>query len=224
MTNAYTITTNSSTNNYDACAACIRVIQNSFASEEERNAAFTELYRISHSHVVYKVRKATYDDRIYTDDDRDELVQMVFIKVWNRIGMLENPNAYYGWVNYIVNTTVTDWFRTYNSKRSRDFVPAAVMDDGEEIEYEVGTDLDIPHYNPEANLEQNENHKLLHKLVHSASLTHNQKNVILLTELRDMKLKDAAHVLGMNINTVKTNRRSAMAKLKRTAAAYGYVC
>jgi len=61
--------------------------------EESRNFAFNQLVRKYQERIYWHIRKMVIDH-----DDSDDLVQDVFIKVWNNLDRFREDSKLYTWI------------------------------------------------------------------------------------------------------------------------------
>lgn len=153
------------------------------------------------THLIEKYRKPVYGYLTKCGIDqsnRDDLFQEIFLKVHHAADTYQPNKPLSPWIFTIVVNTVRNHFR---SEHNRKKVVSIQPEPGELVS----------NVSPERNIA---NEQLLHwleKEIHKLPLP--QKEVILLTTIKGMRLHEVAQTLGIPINTAKTCLRRARQKL-----------
>ena len=135
----------------------------------------------------------------------EELTQDTFLKAYQKLGTLKNPNQFAGWLYVIADRTCIDWHR--NRKPSMESLETT---SGEEIE-----ESSYQHYEDEQREEASIEHRrgrvknLLEKLPES------ERTVVTLHYLGEMTYKAISEFLGVSPNTVKSRLQRARNRLRQ---------
>ena len=134
----------------------------------------------------------------------EELTQDTFLKAYQKLGTLKNPNQFAGWLYVIANRLCIAWHR--KQKRPMESLETT---SGEEIEASS-----YHHYEDEQRKEAATEHRqvcvrnLLEKLPES------ERTVVTLHYLGEMTVKEISKFLGVSVNTIKSRLQRARNRLK----------
>ena len=135
----------------------------------------------------------------------EELTQDTFLKAYQKLAMLKNPNQFAGWLYVIADRLCIDWHR-----RRKPPMESLETTSGEEIE-----ESSYRHYEDEQREEASVEHRrrrirsLLEKLPES------ERTVVTLHYLGEMTYKAISEFLGVSPNTVKSRLQRARNRLKQ---------
>lgn len=182
--------------NYDLILRCQE-------SKKPDRAAFTELLKRYQSHV----------DRLFYHlapdwQDRADLSQEVWIRVYRYLNKLQEPNKFKGWLSRIVTNLFYDELR----KRKRRQTPISLdaplpMSDGE-LAWDLPSDDPSPH----DNLTTREFYEQLQLAI--ADLPETFRTTIILREIEGLPYEDIAMITGASLGTVKSRIARARTKLQ----------
>lgn len=133
--------------------------------------------------------------RIPNEQDTDDILQEVFIKIHNNIGSLMNDNKIYAWIYRITRNTITDYYR----RNGKNFEMTELPED-----LESGTDEELS-----SNIEIASCLKVM-----MDNLPEKYKQAILLTEFQNMTQKDLGEKLGISVSGAKSRVQRARKMLK----------
>ena len=134
----------------------------------------------------------------------EELTQDTFLKAYQKLGTLKNPNQFAGWLYVIADRICIDWHR-----KQKPPIESLETTSGEEIE-----GSSYRHYEDEQRKEASVEHRrrrirsLLEKLPES------ERTVVTLHYLGEMTSKAIGEFLGVSPNTVKSRLQRARNRLK----------
>ena len=138
----------------------------------------------------------------------EELAQDTFLKAYQKLSTLKNPNQFAGWLYVIADRICIDWHR-----KRRPSMESLETTKGEEIE-----ESSYRHYEDEKREEASIEHRqgrikdLLEKLPES------ERTVVTLHYLGEMTYKAISEFLGVSPNTVKSRLQRARNRLKEEDA------
>lgn len=188
--------------NYDLIFQCQQ-------GKKPDRAAFSELLRRYQPHVERVLYHLAPDWQ-----DRADLVQEVWIRVYRNIKRLKDPSKFKGWLSRIATNLFYDELR----KRKRHKPPLSLdaprtFEDGE-MRWEIA--CDDP--GPEENLATREFYDKLHLAI--ADLPEVFRTTIVLREIQGLPYEDIAQMTGVSLGTVKSRIARARAKLQADLKPY----
>jgi RNA polymerase sigma-70 factor (ECF subfamily) len=145
-------------------------------------------------------------------EDRDDLFQEIFLRVHRAASSYEAHRPVHPWIFTIVSNTIRTHLR---QRRVRELVTAPSLDATAPNELLIHEAVDESP-DSERLIAARETLSLVEREIHRLSVV--QREVVLLVAVERMAQKDAAKILGMPVNTVKTHLRRA-----RLALAAGLV-
>ncbi len=173
-------------------------------------SAFAELLRRYQSHVNRVLYHLAPDW-----DDRADLAQEVWIRVYRNINRLHEPAKFRGWLSRIATNLFYDELRKRKRHRSPLSLDAPIaMEDGN-LNWEIAS----ADPGPEENLTT---HEFYHQLrVAIAELPEVFRTTIVLREIEGMPYEDIAEITGVSLGTVKS--RIARARQRLQSELQGYL-
>ncbi|MGH2413384.1 MAG: sigma-70 family RNA polymerase sigma factor [Microcystaceae cyanobacterium] len=172
-------------------------------------AAFAELMRRYQSHVDRILYHLAPDWQ-----DRSDLAQEVWIRVYRNIKRLNEPMKFRGWLSRIATNLFYDELR----KRKRVSHPLSLdaprrIDDGE-LDWDIVSDYP----SPDDSLTTREFYERLHLAI--ADLPEAFRITIVLREIEGMAYEEIAEMTGVSLGTVKSRIARARAKLQSVLQNY----
>jgi RNA polymerase sigma factor (sigma-70 family) len=166
-------------------------------------AAFGELMRRYQSHVERVLYHLAPDWQ-----DRADLTQEVWIRVYRNINRLHEPSKFRGWLGRIATNLFYDELR----KRKRNAAPLSLdaplaMDDGE-MDWEIASDAP----GPDEDLTSREFYDQLREAI--ADLPEVFRTTIVLREIQGMPYEEIAELTGVSLGTVKSRIARARVRLQ----------
>ena len=135
----------------------------------------------------------------------EELTQDTFLKAYQKLATLKNPNQFAGWLYVIADRLCIAWHR-----KQKPPMESLETTNGEEIE-----ESSYRHYEDEQRREtatedrQGRVNSLLEKLPES------ERTVVTLHYLGEMTVKEISNFLGVSVNTIKSRLQRARNRLKQ---------
>ncbi|HEY9859961.1 MAG TPA: sigma-70 family RNA polymerase sigma factor [Candidatus Obscuribacterales bacterium] len=166
-------------------------------------SAFAELMRRYQSHVERVLYHLAPDWQ-----DRSDLAQEVWIRVYRNVKRLNDPVKFRGWLSRIATNLFYDELR----KRKRVSEPLSLdapraMDDGE-MDWEIAS----ADPGPEEHLTTREFYDQLHEAI--ADLPEVFRTTIVLREIEGMAYEEIAEITGVSLGTVKSRIARARQRLQ----------
>jgi RNA polymerase sigma-70 factor (ECF subfamily) len=173
-------------------------------------AAFSELMRRYQAHVERILYHLAPDWQ-----DRADLAQEVWIRVYRNIKRLNEPGKFRGWLSRIATNLFYDELR----KRKRNASPLSLdaplsVDDGE-MDWEIASETP----GPDEDLTTREFYDQLRDAI--ADLPEAFRTTIVLREIQGMAYEEIAEITGVSLGTVKS--RIARARLRLQAQLQNYL-
>ncbi len=131
-------------------------------------------------------------------DDADDLVQEVFIKVWNHIGNFREDAQLYTWLYRIATNESLNFLR---KKRNKFFLPI------HDIQGELSRKLESDHYIDGDELQKKLEKALLH-------LPDKQRLVFNMKYFEDMKYEEIAKITNTSVGALKASYHHAVKKIE----------
>lgn len=159
------------------------------AAKAGNQQAITDLYTCAWHEVSIVIRSMLRTDEATVQD----LVQDTFVKAFQRLDQLDDPQKYKAWVKQIARNTTLD-----HLKKSKEVLFSELHDD-DSISIEI-EDEDLSHL-PDVVLDKQESARLLHEILDS--LPQMQRTVISMHYLQEIPIKEIAALLDRSENTIK---------------------
>ena len=160
---------------------------------ESRNYGFNLLVREYQQKIYWHIRKMVIDH-----EDANDLVQEVFIKVWNNLDNFRAESQLYTWIYRIA----TNECLNYLSRRKRKYLIS-----WGNAEKELSEKIDNSSF-----IEGNEIQKKLQKVL--LKLPDKQRLVFNMKYFDDMKYEDIAEITGTSVGSLKASYHIAVKKIE----------
>ncbi|HHW60203.1 MAG: RNA polymerase sigma factor [Bacteroidales bacterium] len=165
-----------------------------FSESDTRSEGFKLLLKKYKEKVYWHVRTI-----VVSHDDANDVVQNVFIKIWENIDNFRGDSKLYTWIYRIATNEAINFI---NKKRSNLFISI------DELQENFLDNLEADPYFKGSEIER--------KLIKAINtLPPKQKLVFYLRYYTQMPYKDMAEVLNTPINTLKSSYHQAKKKIKK---------
>jgi len=181
-------------------------------------AAATNGDKAAFGKIVTMYEKLVYNTiklKVTNADDAMDLSQEVFIKLWKSIGKYRGDCRFSTWLYKIATNASLDFLRKSTHEQT-DPMPFVVDDDGDEKQIELPDDTVAA--SPERSVETSETVQAVRRAI--ASLSSEQREVIILRDIEGYSYEEIAEMLGLGIGTVKSRINRARANLKELLAEF----
>ena len=179
----------------------VQLIRRILSGDEE---AFSILMRKHQKNVHALVWRKIGDFHI-----AEEITQDTFIQVYKKLGTLEDPNRFSGWLYVIANRLCINWVK--RNKAKIDKLNMQSLEDTSPKEIEESSY--IRHMSDQSKIE---NYDLVKKLLQE--LPESERTVVTLYYLGEMTVKEIGKFLGVSVNTVKSRLRRGRKRLQEEAS------
>ena len=139
----------------------------------------------------------------------EEITQDTFIQVYKKLGTLEDPNRFEGWLYVIANRRCINWIKRNKAKMNKLNMQSLEATRPEVVE-EAFYIHHISHQREVENTKYRQNlaKRLLQQLPES------ERTVVTLYYLGNMQAKEISKFLGVSVNTIKSRLRRARKRLQ----------
>lgn len=143
----------------------------------------------------------------------EEITQDTFIQVYKRLGSLEDPKRFKGWLYVIANRLCLNWIKRNKAKMDRLNMQSLEETLPEEIE-------EASHLHHTFHQRETEAEKRRQNLVKALleKLPESERTVVTLYYLGEMTTKEISRFLGVSINTIKSRLRRGRKRLQEEEA------
>ena len=134
----------------------------------------------------------------------EELTQDTFLKAYQKLGTLKNPNQFAGWLYVIADRLCIAWHRKQKSQM-------------ESLETTSEEEIDMSsyrHYEDEQRKEAATEHRQVRVRNLLEKLPESERTVVTLHYLGEMTVKEISNFLGVSVNTIKSRLQRARNRLK----------
>lgn len=133
-------------------------------------------------------------------EDCDDLVEVIFIKIWEKINLYEDSNGYFSaWVYKIAHNTVIDYYRKHRPILS--------------IEESLGIEDEDEEKNPLITTEKKLNGEIVRLALEK--LKEPYKEIIILKYIQDLSNEEIAEITGRSHVSIRVISHRALSKLKK---------
>ena len=133
-------------------------------------------------------------------EDAQDLVQRIFVKAYEKLDLLRDDTRFKSWLYSIALNLCRDEFRRNKNKQHISF------DDYESIPAMKGLNNNCPADEEDNSGPSNLHKKEVCKLIEQAldQIPVEQREIVILKELQELKFTEIAEVLNLPVNTVKS--------------------
>jgi len=188
-------------------ADLVRLCQEGVAPSKENFARLVRRYQSHVDNLLYKLAPDW--------NDRADLAQEVWLRVYRNIKRLQEPEKFVGWVSRITTNLFYDELR----KRKRHQAPISLDAPLRVGDGDMEWDLPSEELNPVEHLSRQEFYEQLQRAI--ATLPRSFQETITLREVEGLSYEEIAEITGVSIGTVKS--RIARARLKLQAQLKSYL-
>ena len=170
------------------------------------HGAFGLLYESTYKSMYYLALKY-----MKNSTEAEDVLQESYIKAWNNIAGIKEPEKFNSWLSCIVSNTAKN---SLNKKNPVLFSQIEGSGDGNEEFIYDAADTSIENQ-PELNFTQNETKELVNEMIDS--LTDEQRFCILMFYMEQQSIAEISNTLGVSPNTVKSRLNYGKKNLKKKA-------
>lgn len=163
--------------------------------------AITKLYELTNQNAYFVAISM-----MKNEDDTFDVLQNAYIKAFNKLDSLENPEKFQNWLNQIVSNECKMALRKHKDFVFSEFETEDGYDFGDMVEN------DNIEFNPDSNIEYEETKKAMEEILYK--LPDEQRLVVLMFYFQELSIKEIAQILDCSENTVKSRLNYAKKKIK----------
>ncbi len=153
-------------------------------------SAITKLYELTNQNAYFVAISM-----MKNEDDTFDVLQNAYIKAFNKLDSLENPEKFQNWLNQIVSNECKMALRKHKDFVFSEFETEDGYDFGDMVEN------DNIEFNPDSNIEYEETKKAMEEILYK--LPDEQRLLVLMFYFQEMTIKEIAQTLNCSENTVK---------------------
>ena len=142
----------------------------------------------------------------------EEITQDTFIQAYKKLGTLEDPSRFNGWLYVIANRLCTNWIKRNKAKMDK-----LNMQSLEDTPLEEVEEAFYMHHTSHQRETAITNHQLNLAKTLLEKLPESERTVVTLYYLGEMTVKEISRFLGVSINTIKSRLRRARKRLQEEA-------
>ena len=176
------------------------------AAREGEQEAFSELYRLTYNAVYQSIRALVKDE-----DAVQDLVHDSYIKGFQNLDKLDDPEKYQAWMKRLASNTALDYLR----KKRPALFSERVDENGEEIDLRHADD-DLSHQ-PEQMLDKKETVRLIQEIL--GTLSPEQRMALSMMYYEERSIREIAEVMNCSENTVKSRLNYGRKKVEAAVRA-----
>ncbi|GAB5524627.1 MAG: RNA polymerase sigma factor [Roseivirga sp.] len=147
------------------------------------------------------------------EEDAEELLQDVFVTIYNSAGSFQFNSSLSTWIYRIAVNKALDYLRKKKTRKRWGIFTSLYVQDSAELKYES---TDFVH--PGVQMENKENAKLLFKAIDK--LPENQKTAYILTQIEGLPQKEVAMIMENSQKSVEALVKRARLNLKKELEKY----
>ena len=168
--------------------------------------SYTEIYNLSAKY-LYKIIYDIVQDYHLTED----MLQEVFLKIYNNIGSLQSPEAYFVWAGRIATNLCIRYIHKYRKE-----VLATASEDGEGNEEFIFDTVaeDNEMFIPESVLDNKEHQRMIGDVIDALSVE--QKLAVQCFYFEEMSVKEIAALMECSEGTIKSRLNYARKSIKES--------
>ena len=149
---------------------------------------------------------------VHNRQDQEDLLQTIFIKIFEQLHTLKEPGKYPGWAKMIARNTCMDYGRHLKLENNLIQWKTTVSDDEEEGMDQLAVPTYSREFNPEAHIDAETTKELIDQILDGLS---DKQRMVILLWMKQYKESEIAEKLDMPIGSVRTNCRRGKAVIEK---------
>lgn len=149
---------------------------------------------------------------VHNRQDQEDLLQTIFIKIFEQLHTLKEPGKYPGWAKMIARNTCMDYGRHLKLENNLIQWKTTVSDDEEEGMDQLAVPTYPREFNPEAHIDAETTKELIDQILDGLS---DKQRMVILLWMKQYKESEIAEKLDMPIGSVRTNCRRGKAVIEK---------
>lgn len=149
---------------------------------------------------------------VHNRQDQEDLLQTIFIKIFEQLHTLKEPGKYPGWAKMIARNTCMDYGRHLKLENNLIQWKTTVSDEEEEGMDQLAMPTYSREFNPEAHVDAETTKELIDQILDGLS---DKQRMVILLWMQQYKESEIAKELDMPIGSVRTNCRRGKAAIEK---------
>lgn len=149
---------------------------------------------------------------VHNWQDQEDLLQTIFIKIFEQLHTLKEPEKYPGWAKMIARNTCMDYGRHLKLENNLIQWKTTVSDEEEEGMDQLAVPTYSREFNPEAHIDAETTKELIDQILDGLS---DKQRMVILLWMKQYKESEIAKELDMPIGSVRTNCRRGKAAIEK---------
>lgn len=149
---------------------------------------------------------------VHNRQDQEDLLQTIFIKIFEQLHTLKEPGKYPGWAKMIARNTCMDYGRHLKLENNLIQWKTTVSDEEEEGMDQLAMPTYSREFNPEAHVDAETTKELIDQILDGLS---DKQRMVILLWMKQYKESEIAKELDMPIGSVRTNCRRGKAVIEK---------
>lgn len=149
---------------------------------------------------------------VHSRQDQEDLLQNIFIKIFEQLHTLKEPEKYPGWAKMIARNTCMDYGRHLKLENNLIQWKTTVSDEEEEGMDQLAVPTYSREFNPEAHIDAEITKELINQILEGLS---DKQRMVILLWMKQYKESEIAKELDMPIGSVRTNCRRGKAVIEK---------
>ena len=149
---------------------------------------------------------------VHNRQDQEDLLQTIFIKIFEQLHTLKEPGKYPGWAKMIARHTCMDYGRHLKLENNLIQWKTTVSDEEEEGMDQLAVPTYSREFNPEAHIDAETTKELIDQILDGLS---DKQRMVILLWMKQYKESEIAKELDMPIGSVRTNCRRGKAAIEK---------
>ena len=149
---------------------------------------------------------------VHNRQDQEDLLQTIFIKIFEQLHTLKEPGKYPGWAKMIARNTCMDYGRHLKLENNLIQWKTTISDDEEEGMDQLAVPTYSREFNPEAHIDAETTKELIDQILDGLS---DKQRMVILLWMKQYKESEIAEKLDMPIGSVRTNCRRGKAVIEK---------
>ena len=149
---------------------------------------------------------------VHNRQDQEDLLQTIFIKIFEQLHTLKEPGKYPGWAKMIARNTCMDYGRHLKLENNLIQWKTTVSDEEEEGMDQLAVPTYSREFNPEAHIDAETTKELIDQILDGLS---DKQRMVILLWMKQYKESEIAKELDMPIGSVRTNCRRGKTAIEK---------
>ena len=174
-------------------------------AKQGREEGYRFLYETTYKSKYYLALQYMKDE-----DAAQDVLQEAYMRAFSRLDMLEQPEAFSGWLGKIVGNTAKNMLQ-----KKTPLLFSEMAEEEEDVPFLYEQEDESPEYQPELSYTRRETQELVHEMIDA--LSEEQRVCILMYEIEGIPIREIAAALNCSENTVKSRLNYGRKNIKKRA-------